>query len=266
MPPKLVLCTDLDGTFLGSPGREELYDAIRQHREDVLLVFATGRALDSVQKCMGESEPTGPKIPDPDYIICEVGTKIFRGRPPHESVASVQSWVRDSWGGASARVRKLLAGVPGLTLQGQGKGWETPDDGSPRAENRVSYYFDETCDVPATCEKVREAGLDPVASHGRFLDVLPRGVAKGPTLLKLVAELGLDPSTVVVAGDSYNDLSLFQVCGSSGVRGVVVGNSQDDLRGALGPDPPGVHYATAHGAAGIAEGLEHHNFSWLSGA
>lgn len=42
-------------------------------------------------------------------------------------------------------------------------------------------------------------------SAGRYLDFLPKGVNKGSTLHALVQHLGVDPNSVLVAGDTLNE-------------------------------------------------------------
>eukprot|EP01065_Artemidia_motanka_P034426 TRINITY_DN4184_c0_g2_i1.p1 TRINITY_DN4184_c0_g2~~TRINITY_DN4184_c0_g2_i1.p1 ORF type:complete len:307 (+),score=50.19 TRINITY_DN4184_c0_g2_i1:64-921(+) len=258
--PRLVLCTDLDGTFLGDPGRERLYSAIRAHRSNVMLVYATGRSLPDVRKRLGWDHPeghSGPAVPVPDYLICDVGTTVYHGSPPYRPVESVQRWISDSWGEAGRRVRALLDGVAGLELQGGGAGWETVEScAAERADLcRVSYYYSPACPLASVRETVVGAGLQFIASHGKFLDVLPGGVGKGTTLLRLLRHRGVEAELSVVAGDTCNDLSLFQVCTAAGPRGVVVGNAEQALRDALGEGAPGIHFAAESGAAGVWEGL-----------
>eukprot|EP01062_Namystynia_karyoxenos_P077326 TRINITY_DN7755_c0_g1_i1.p1 TRINITY_DN7755_c0_g1~~TRINITY_DN7755_c0_g1_i1.p1 ORF type:complete len:289 (+),score=66.17 TRINITY_DN7755_c0_g1_i1:79-945(+) len=280
-PPRVVLCTDLDGTFLGDPDRERLYNAIRTHRSQVLLIYATGRSLPDVRNRLGWNAKTstysGPTVPIPDYLICDVGTTVFDGSPPHAPVAGTQQWIRDSWGEAGRRVRDLLAGEAGLELQGGGAGWEAiEEDGTatsaahPRERGdmcRVSYYYTAECALERVRAKVEGAGLQFIASHGRFIDVLPGGVGKGTTLLRLLRDRGVDPRLSVVAGDTCNDLSLFQVCTAEGPRGVVVGNAEQALRDALKHPSaaPGIYFAKANGAAGVWEGLVTvFGHSWLA--
>ena len=64
-----------------------------------------------------------------------------------------------------------------------------------------------------------------ILSAGVYFDVMPKGIAKGPTLLRFIETLYLDPGNVLVAGDTLNDLSLFE----TGLDGVAVGNSEPDL-------------------------------------
>lgn len=72
----MLLATDLDGTFLGGKNvdRINLYRLIQNHR-DIRLVFVTGRGLESVIPLLND-----PFIPNPDYIVCDVGATIVNGR------------------------------------------------------------------------------------------------------------------------------------------------------------------------------------------
>jgi Cof subfamily protein (haloacid dehalogenase superfamily) len=53
------------------------------------------------------------------------------------------------------------------------------------------------------------------AAGGRVLRVIPRGVSKGAALAELAAELGIAADSVAVAGDYWNDLSMFAFAGRS---------------------------------------------------
>ena len=71
----MLLATDLDGTFLGGKSlhKQLLYQFIRD-QQDIQLVFVTGRGLESVIPLLND-----PIIPNPDYIICDVGATIVNG-------------------------------------------------------------------------------------------------------------------------------------------------------------------------------------------
>jgi HAD superfamily hydrolase (TIGR01484 family) len=233
--PSLVLATDLDGTFLGGDDaqRRALYDDLIRRADDVALIFVTGRDLDFIAELVAQ-----PGMPQPDLIIGDVGTTVVTGRD-HTPVVDVQAWVDAQWGAANDRVRALLDGEPGLELQ--------PVMGA----RRVSYYYDPATLQPSTLVKVRDAGFDVITSADTFLDVLPRGVAKGPTLTRLVDTLDLPRDAVLVAGDTLNDLSLFQ----TDFRGVAVGNSEPLLVDAIA-DLPAVHHSALPGCAGIADAID----------
>lgn len=59
-----------------------------------------------------------------------------------------------------------------------------------------------------------------------FLEVEPMGVNKGVALAKLAAEIGLDPQTTMVFGDSLNDLSMLAFTPNS----VAMGNAREELK------------------------------------
>lgn len=237
--PELVLATDLDGTFLGGDDtqRRELYDDLIRRADDTMLIFVTGRDLDFI----GELIAT-PGMPQPDMIIGDVGTTIVHGHD-FSPVTEVQQWVDQRWGDANETVLELLADEPGLELQ--------PVMG-PR---RVSYYYDPATLQQSTITKIEQAGFDCIVSADVYLDVLPKGIAKGPTLLRVVDAFDLPDDRVLVAGDTLNDLSLFH----TGLRGVAVGNSEPALVDAIAGLTE-VHHSELPGCAGIADAIEHFGF------
>lgn len=91
-----------------------------------------------------------------------------------------------------------------------------------------------------------------VSSGESDFDVLPPGAGKGRATAFLARQLGVPLERTIVAGDSLNDLTMFQVTR----HGIVVGNARQELRRALG-DVPGVYEATATHAGGVIEGLTH---------
>lgn len=233
--PGLILATDLDGTFLGGSEaqRRALYEALRQ-REDVLLIFVTGRDIDFLRELVEQ-----PGMPRPDLIIGDVGTSVW-DTATWEPIEAIEQDIRARWDDANAGVLKLLADEPGLTLQ------PTP------FRHRVSYYYDPQQLRRETLRKVEDAGFDWLLSADTYFDVLPRGVQKGPTLLRLIERLNLAAERVLVAGDTLNDLSLFQ----TGLKGVAVGNSERKLLEVI-EDFGRVYRARGEGAAGIAEAIRH---------
>jgi hydroxymethylpyrimidine pyrophosphatase-like HAD family hydrolase len=236
--PTLVLATDLDGTFLGGSAeqRARLYDWIAARRDAVSLIFVTGRDLPHVRHlCTNEG------VPWPDYVIGDVGTTVVELPEPGSEFAHVEpieAWIAQAWGDAGDRVRALLADEPGLELQ------PTP------FRYRVSYDWDPDAWNPEVAGRIEAVGLDCLTSARRFLDVLPKGISKGPTLQRLVAHLGLPDERVLVAGDTLNDLSLFR----TGLSGVAVGNSEAALVERVA-DLPNVYLSSHPGAAGISDAI-----------
>lgn len=236
--PSFVLATDLDGTFLGgSEGqRTQFYEYIERNRERMLLVFVTGRHLDRIDRLAREE----PGVPHPDYIIGDVGTTIVCGKT-RQPISKVQDWVSSIWNNANDRIKEMLADEPGIELQ------------PVNPDRRVSYYYKPDQLQPSTVQKIVDAGFDCILSAEKFLDVMPKGVSKGPTLLRFIDALNLDAENVIPAGDTLNDYSLFQ----TGLKSIAVGNSEPKLVEKI-KTMPNVYHSSEPGAAGIWEGLKYY--------
>ncbi|MEM1344934.1 MAG: HAD family hydrolase [Pseudomonadota bacterium] len=240
----LVLATDLDGTFLGASEaeRRRLYDWIEANRATVGLIFVTGRDPRFIARLCEGAE--GLATPWPEYVIGDVGTTIAAvtagtGEARITPIPALEADIAQRWADNGARVRQALDGHPGLTLQ------------SADFRYRISYDLDPATYEPSAAQIVSDLGLDHLISDNRFFDVLPRGVSKGPSLLRLIEHLGVDPARVLAAGDTLNDLSML----ASGLKAVAVGNSEPGLLAHLdGLD--NVHCARAPGAGGILEAIE----------
>ncbi|WP_221584366.1 HAD family hydrolase [Microbacterium sp. G2-8] len=240
-----VLATDLDGTFLGGSAaqRRALYDWIAEHRADVGLIFVTGRDPEYIESLCREGADAWRgdrvKAPWPDYVVGDVGTTIAgisagRVRP----IDVLEQDIRDAWQDRGTWIREVLRDAPGLIEQ------------DTTFRHRVSYHWDPDAYDPASVAPLEAAGLDVLISHGCYLDVLPGGVSKGPSLVRLLERLDVDRARVLVAGDTLNDLSMF----ATGLAGAVVGGAEQALLDATADMPRALH-CTLPGAAGIAEAI-----------
>jgi HAD superfamily hydrolase (TIGR01484 family) len=231
----LILATDLDGTFLGGSAEQksEFYQYVQRNRDRMLLVFVTGRDLDFIEGLCQD-----PAFPVPDYIIGDVGTTIVHW-PSRDPLSAVQDWVADTWGNANDRVKEMMASEPGIELQ------------PVMGPYRVSYYYKPDQLQPSTVQKVIDAGFDCILSADLYLDVMPKGISKGPTLLKFIESLSLSADDVIPAGDTLNDLSLFE----TGLKGIAVGNAEPKLVARI-KDMDNVYHSSHPGVAGIWDGLK----------
>lgn len=233
----MLIATDLDGTFLAgdTDARQQLYQTIAND-PDITLVFVTGRGLEAVLPILSD-----PAIPVPHYVISDVGATVVDGRT-RQAVQPLQADIDARWPGEQT-VAEALTGYPGLQRQ------EVP-------QQRRCSYFCEGDAVTADLQRVAASlGCDLLYSADRYLDFLPRGVNKGSTLRRLVQYLGVDPQHVLVAGDTLNDLSMFE----QGFKGVCVGESEPALLSATA-DRSRVLHSHRVGCAGILEALAFFRF------
>ncbi len=228
-----ILVTDLDGTLLGGPpeDRRRLRGALVRH-PGVTVVFATGRGPASIREVLRD-----PLVPRPRWIIADVGATVLDGTD-HSTVEPLQTRLRLGWPGPE-RVRAALERFPALRDQ----------EGVPQ-DGRCSYFLDPAGLTAELTSAVAALGCTWVYSANRFFDVLPPGVSKGSALRGLAEKLSWPVGSILVAGDSLNDLSLFGL----GAHGVVVGGAEPELSTAVG-DHPLVHRAREEGAAGILAAL-----------
>ncbi|MFW5965955.1 MAG: HAD-IIB family hydrolase, partial [Persicimonas sp.] len=229
----MLLATDLDGTLLGGDEAEKrrLY-AFLNRLDNLQLAFVTGRGLESVMPLLSD-----PTVPRPDYIVADVGAMIVDGEML-EPVQPIQAEISERWPG-TLQVVEALDDIAYLTRQ------DVPQ------ERRCSFIVDEQ-DIDDELEAaVDRLGCRLLFSAGRYLDVLPVGVDKGSTLEKLADLLEVPYDEVIVAGDTLNDLAMFE----TGFRGIVVGNAESGLTERVG-GAESVYLADAHGAGGILEAFD----------
>lgn len=237
----LILATDLDGTFAGgSPADRRRLQGVLSTHPDALLIYVTGRSVAATRELMAEAA-----LPAPDVLIADVGTTVVRGND-FSPVAALEREIAARWPGGDV-VRARLAGLDVVTEQ------------ALNVPRRVSYWLAAGAAMETALARIAERleGLEVevIGSADTYIDVLPGGVDKGTTLRRVLAWLGRSEHDVVVAGDTLNDLALFE----TGLRGVVVGNCEPGLLERVAGRAH-VYVAAGHGAAGILEGLGHFGF------
>ncbi|MDF1763617.1 MAG: glucosylglycerol-phosphate synthase, partial [Oleibacter sp.] len=236
----MYLATDLDGTFLGGSqeDRQQLYQLIASHPH-IELIFVTGRGLESVMPLLSD-----PTIPQPKYIICDVGCTIVDGETL-QPVMEVQGRIDDTWPG-EYKIQDAVDHISGLVRQ------DVPQ------ERRCSYYVSPE-DYSPVAEELQKIGhslsCDVLYSANKYLDFLPRGVNKGATLVSLIEYLGVDKEDVMIAGDTLNDLAMYE----HDFIGVCVGESEVGLLEAT-EGQARVFHASMAGAGGIIEAFSHFGF------
>lgn len=235
-----LIITDLDNTLTGDQqALKELIEVIRDN-DNVGFGIATGRRLDSA---MAMIEKLG--LPRPDLIDTDVGTQLHYG----DDLTPDRSW-RKSIGYAwkPEEIRRVLADVPGLTLQ----------DENSQSEFKISYCYDSRLKITSSQIKktLREAGLRAkvVMSLGTFLDIIPVRGGSDLSIRHVLWKWGFAPEHVLVAGDSGNDAGMLL----GRTLGVVVANHSKELNRLK--KRPRVFFAKSPHAGGILEGIDYYNF------
>src|SRR3546814_8291923 len=119
--------------------------------------------------------------------------------------SDLQSLIEKKWPGKLV-FRKKLRHIDGLTYQ------EVPQ------QRRCSFYYANDLALDEVKKVADQYNCDVLISAGKYMDILPGGVTKGKTLNKLVKMMYFSEDQVLVAGDTLNDLSLYD----NGYQGVVV--------------------------------------------
>ena len=243
--PELVLVTDLDGTLLGGSmaWRRRFYGWLQRRRHQVLHVFCTGRDLASIARLLEQDAAHGLRAPH--LVIGDVGCTVACGQSLAPLPLAVEP-IEQRWQGKPERLLPLLDGAAGLSPQ------------PISSHRRLAYYYDPETFDHGLVAALEAHGVDCLLSDNRYLDLLPAGVNKGSTLLALLELLELEPGQVVTAGDTLNDLAMFE----TGLSGVMVGNAEAALLTAL-PRLRRTYLARGHGCEGIVEGLRHFGFGHL---
>ncbi|MBL9213944.1 MAG: HAD-IIB family hydrolase [Opitutaceae bacterium] len=213
--PVRLLSSDLDGTLLGNPESSHRFKAAwsaLSAEARPLLVYNSGRLVDDLRRFIDDGT-----LPPAEYLIGGVGTQVFDVRAGR-GLDELRDHLADGWD--LARVRAITAQFPGVRPQ--------PDQF--QHEFKSSWFLERAS--PAAIRELKrrlaEAGLAVklVYSSDRDLDVLPHHATKGGALRWLCGRLGVPLDTVLVAGDTGNDASMFRL---PGVRGIIVENALPEL-------------------------------------
>ncbi|MEM8782705.1 MAG: HAD-IIB family hydrolase [Planctomycetota bacterium] len=234
--PFWLLVSDVDDTLTGDGAAlAELADALTRHADTVAVALNSSRPWASVERTVREGFPVNFPIA---ATVTAMGTEMrIGGRPCEAWGEHLGDWPRD----------RVVEAVTGLGHAPHANEFQTPRKASfavpPEAQGRV-------------CDALRRAGLPVriIASGIDDFDVLPPGAGKGEATSFLHAQLEKQCGHVfnlVVAGDSANDLAMFQAA----PRAIAVGNARAELLDAM-PGETSYHARARH-AAGVLEGLRH---------
>lgn len=236
---------DLDGTLIGKPDAtlafQHTWEELRREgkpRPAPILVYNSGRLLPHTLEVIKTSY-----LPDPDYLICGVGTIIYDYKK-REFIKVFSDTLNTGWD--REKVQKVMHGFPDVTEQPK------------KYQNKFKsswYIYDAP---PEKVDEIRNAleeeglSVNVIYSSSRDLDILPLYANKGNALQWLIRWLGISEKETLVAGDTGNDNSMFQI---KNIRGIIVENAQPELLLETIERP--TYTATKPFADGVLEGLIH---------
>lgn len=240
-----MIALDLDGTLTNHdkkvtpPTREALLHA---QDEGAVVVLASGRptyGIMPVADCL-ELETRGGYIlayNGGQIIDCRSGEVIYSKQLPDDILPVLYSYAR-SHGHA-------LLGYVGDEIV-----TESPYDEYVKEESRINRMAVRRVDnllasIDRHPTKLLMTG-DPAAMaaaeeelaglvHGRidvfrsapfFVELVPQGIDKAQSLLRLLTRLGLTPQELMAFGDGYNDLSMLKFAG----LGIAMANAAPEMR------------------------------------
>ena len=230
MIDRLLICTDLDRTLIPNGPQSESRNARKYFTTlvncpEVTLTYVSGRHRALIEEAISHYN-----LPQPDFVVGDVGTSIYH-------VGTENDWQRQTtwekeiacdWGNKShADIKKLLLGIPELSLQEQAK----------QNRYKLSYYIPLQSEQDTLSALIRERlsrenvrasliwSVDEPNATG-LLDILPGRATKFHAVESLMKEHTFDLGNTVFCGDSGNDIEVM----ASAIPAVLVANSQADVK------------------------------------
>jgi len=233
-----LFVSDLDNTLTGCRDGVERLHRFLGERRDFAFVIATGRSIVEARRVHREWD-----LPEPAAWITSTGSEIYwttsdgLWRDPSYPASAAEDW-------EPQRIETAIGLIAGITPQ-------------PEYEQRDfkrSYFYDRTDRVDAVRAAIGREGMAArvVASHCRFLDILPTGAGKASAMRHVAAGLRIPDGKVFAAGDSGNDEDMLNACDNA----IMVSNHSPEI--AALSFRPNIYLAQACHAGGVVEGLTMH--------
>lgn len=264
--PYRIIALDLDGTLTNHEKvvtpktREALLQA---ESEGAIIVLASGRptyGIKPVAECLELSKRGGYILSynGGNIVNAKTGEKIFSQILPDHVKPILYQYAKEK--------NFALLGYVGNEIV-----TEMPDDQYVKEESRINKMTIRKVDnllealephptkllmtgnpadmiqaEESLCEILGEK-MDIFRSAPFFLELVPKGIDKAQSLLRLLSKLNLTPADMVAFGDGYNDLSMLKLAG----MGVAMANAAPEVRAEAD------YITLSNEEDGIAAALEH---------
>jgi sucrose-6F-phosphate phosphohydrolase len=258
---KKLLASDLDGTLIPLSDEPYLHESVKTFsdyfikQKSLLLAYVTGRHFELA--CAGIRDF---ELPHPDYLVCDVGTSIYRKKNSNEWISDSEymSHLSSRWELDHAdQLVSILQHIQGISLQESFRqsslklSYYTPADSAEDILKEIKHSLHSqniSARIIYSRDEIKGLGL---------IDILPPDTAKHSALDYLSDTLGFNKENILYAGDSGNDLAVIH----AGYPSILVGNTPDDVKMkakeyALN-SPEFLYCAREHSAAGVIEGCKY---------
>lgn len=243
--PYRAIALDLDGTLTNhekvvTPKTREAL--LKAASEGAVIILASGRptyGIEPVAECL-ELQKRGGYILSyngGNIVNAQTGEKLFTQFLPDEVIPILYRYAREK--------NHALLGYAGNEII-----TEMPDDQYVKEESRINKMNirrvdnllmhlepnptkllmtgEPTTMIVAEEELAEQLGdkMDVFRSAPFFLELVPKGIDKAQSLLRLLAKVNLTPADMIAFGDGYNDLSMLRLAG----MGVAMANAAPEVR------------------------------------
>ena len=264
--PYRAIALDLDGTLTNhdkvvTPKTREAL--LKAESQGAVIILASGRptyGIEPVAECL-ELDKRGGYILSyngGNIVNTKTGEKLFFQFLPDAVLPILYRYAKEH--------HHALLGYAGNEII-----TEMPDDQYVKEESRINKMnirqVDNLLDalephptkllmtgdpkdmLQAENDLVAELGekIDIFRSAPFFLELVPKGIDKAQSLLRLLGKINLTPADMIAFGDGYNDLSMLKLAG----MGVAMANAAPEVRA-------DADYITlSNEEDGVAAALEH---------
>lgn len=243
--PFRAIALDLDGTLTNhdkvvTPRTRQAL--LKAQEQDTIIILASGRptyGIVPVAECL-ELEKRGGYILSyngGNIVNAKTGEKLFSQFLPDAVIPILYKYAKEK--------SHALLGYAGNEII-----TEMPDDQYVKEESRINKMNirkvdnlldalephptkllmtgDPTDMIKAEEELVEILGekMDIFRSAPFFLELVPKGIDKAQSLLRLLSKINLTPADLMAFGDGYNDLSMLKLAGV----GVAMANAAPEVR------------------------------------
>lgn len=243
--PFRAIALDLDGTLTNhdkvvTPRTRQAL--LKAQEQGAIIILASGRptyGIVPVAECL-ELEKRGGYILSyngGNIVNAKTGEKLFSQFLPDAVIPILYKYAKEK--------SHALLGYAGNEII-----TEMPDDPYVKEESRINKMNirkvdnlldalephptkllmtgDPTDMIKAEEELVEILGekMDIFRSAPFFLELVPKGIDKAQSLLRLLAKINLTPADLMAFGDGYNDLSMLKLAGV----GVAMANAAPEVR------------------------------------